>query len=932
LTLRVQVLGPVRAWREGREVDLGSESRRAVLALLAMAQGHPVSRAELVDALWGGQPPATVVNVIHTHVKHLRRSLEPKRPVRAPSTVLPSVGDGYALQLSTVDLDLVRFRRLVSTGLDAYRAGDPRRAGELLGEALSLWHGPPLVDLAVLAGHPRTAALAGERWAAVASYGEAMLAADRPADAIPALAEAAAAQPLNEAVHARLIRAYRAVGRLDQALDTYRAVRRRLAEELGLDPGPELAAVHAGLGADHPGNASRPATPVVVPAQLPADTAAFTGRVEQLRRLDELASNGAHPPAVVIAGTAGVGKTSLAVHWAHRMASQFPDGQLFVDLRGFGPSGSVMGAGEAVRGFLEALGVPPQRFPTTLEAQAGLYRSLLAGRRILVVLDNARDAEQVRPLLPGSPGSLAVMTSRNQLTGLVAADGAALVGLDLLAAAEGRELLERRLGQARVAAEPAAVAEIVDRCAGLPLALAVVAARATARAWFELAAVASELREDQGGLDRLTGGDVATDVRAVFSWSYQALGPEPARLFRLLAVHPGPDISAPAAASLAGVPVGHARGLLAELTGAHLLAEPVSGRYRLHDLLRSYAAELAGVVDGDRERRAGRRRLLDHYLHTAGTASSLFDPHRSPIEPGQPDPAVTPEPLADHGQALAWFTREHRVLVAAVNQAVGTGFDAHGWQLAWALVVFLHRHGHWHDWVDTQQAALRAARRVGEPSLLARMHRGNANALAQLGRYEQAHAHFRDALDLLEGLGDKTGRAHTQLAFAGTLEREGRHGEALVHAGQGLDLFGAVGDRPWQARALNAVGWFQTELGNHREAITACREALALQEEIGDRNGQALTWDTIGLAYQRLGDYQPAVSSFEQALALHRATSHRYYEAETLGYLGDTHRAAGDAEAARAAWKLALSILDEIGDSGADDLRAKLSQASERVR
>src|SRR6185437_14903204 len=459
-------------------------------------------------------------------------------------------------------------------------------------------------------------------------------------------------------------------------------LRDTLGQELGIGPSRMISDLQTAILRQDPEldlaapgvtlPATRPGTPV--PAQLPSAVPAFAGRLAELARLDALlppagAAASSAPPAAVItavSGTAGVGKTALAVHWAHRVAARFPDGQLYVNLRGFDPAGQALEPGAAMQGFLAALGVPADGIPAGLPAQAGLYRSLLAGRRVLVVLDNARDVEQVRPLLPGSPGCMALVTSRDRLTGLVATDGAFPLTLDLLPAADARDLLAQRLGPGRVASEPAAVADIVAGCARLPLALTIAAARAATHPTFPLAVLATELREATHALDPFQGGDLATDVRAVFSWSYRALSPGAARLFRLLGLHPGPDIGLAAAASLAAAGPDRVRVPLAELTRAHLLAEHAPGRYAFHDLLRSYAAEQALAHDGQEARDAAVHRVLDHYLHTAGRAAMLLEPHSPPLTLIPAQPGVTLGEPATAEDALAWFTAEHAALLAAV--------------------------------------------------------------------------------------------------------------------------------------------------------------------------------------------------------------------------------------------------------------------------
>ncbi len=442
---------------------------------------------------------------------------------------------------------------------------------------------------------------------------------------------------------------------------------------------------------------------LAIPAQLPPDVSTFTGRDHHLAVLHKLLPSREDPgdthhttTAVVISaidGTAGVGKTALAVHWAHQIRDRFPDGQLYVNMRGFDPGSQSMDPATAVRGFLDALDVPPQRIPTDLDAQAALYRSLLVGRRVLIVADNARDTAQVRPLLPGAPGCLVLVTSRNQLTSLIAAHAAHPLTLDLLTPDEAQQLLAHRLGTDRVAAEPHAVDEIITACARLPLALALVAAHAAVRPQTPLHTLAEQLRDTQHRWHILTGDDPTTDVQAVFSWSYQALTPPAAQLFRLLGLHPGPDIGVPAAASLTALPVDEARSLLDQLARANLLTEHSPGRYSLHDLLRAYATQMARTTDTDGERHAATHRILDHYLHTAYTADRLLIPGRDSIILAPPQPDANPQHLTDHAQALAWFTAEHPVLLAAVDHAAATSFDTHTGQLAWALWTFLDRRG-----------------------------------------------------------------------------------------------------------------------------------------------------------------------------------------------------------------------------------------------
>jgi tetratricopeptide (TPR) repeat protein len=614
----------------------------------------------------------------------------------------------------------------------------------------------------------------------------------------------------------------------------------------------------------------------------------------------------------------------LAVHWAHRVAGRFPDGQLYVNLRGFDPVGSPMDPAEAVRGFLEALGVPADRVPAGVAEQVGRYRSLLAGRRVLVVLDNARDSEQVRPLLPGSSGCVVVVTSRDQLAGLVATDGARPVRLDLLSLVEARQLVERRLGPERVGAEPAAVDAIVAGCARLPLALAVVAARAAMYPDFSLRALAAQLRAAGDGLDAFGGGEARTDLRAVFSWSYDGLGADAARLFRLLGLHTGPDIAGPAVASLAGVDRMRAGSLLGELVRAQLVTEHTPGRYSLHDLLRAYAAELAGAVEPEPARHAAIRRVVDHYLHTAHVADRLLKPHHQSIGLGEPGPGVTIAELDTQQKALEWFSAEHRVLVALVEQTARAGLGIHTWQLARVLGEFLNRQGHWHDQLNTERAALAAAQGLADRAGQAQAHRSLARACLMMGRYEQARIHFQEALDQHAELGDRAGQAIVQLGLARVAEVDDRLPDALDHSRWSLELFRDTDHHSGRAAALNAVGWYAARLGDHQQALAHCRQALALSQQIGFRHAQAAVWDSLGYIHRQLGDHREATTCYRQALRLYREAGDRYNEADVLTHLGEASDAAGDPEAARGTWRQAVRILDELGHQDADQLRSKL--------
>lgn len=957
--MRIQVLGPIRAWQVGEELDLGSPGQRALFGLLALAGGQPVSRTELVDALWERRPPLGAANVIQTYVKHLRRLLEPARLARAPSILLPMVGGGYALRVPGEDVDLMSFRRLVNAASTA--APEQQRVAALLAEALDLWQGTPLADVPSMASHPTVVALARERHAALGRYARAMIATGAAAEALPLLAQAAAAQPLDEAAQTRLIRVYHAAGQRERAFAVYDATRRRLADDLGIDPGPELAEAHAALlrepvavavaadvtGARQPLANTAAAQPV--PAQLPADTRGFTGRGAELAALSGLLApspwgkgtptgqdnEGAEDAAVMIAtvsGTAGVGKTALAVHWAHGVRGRFPDGQLYVDLRGYDTERPVPAVG-ALAGFLSALGVPAQRLPADVEARAALFRSLLINRRMLVVLDNARDAAQVRPLLPSSPTCRVVITSRSQTPSLIALEGARPLALGLLSAEEANEMLARRLGRQRVLAAPEAVDEIIDHCARLPLALAIVAARAALHPNFPLETIAAELREHGSRLDLLAGDGATTNVRRVFSWSYEVLTQPAARLFRLLGLHPGPDISSRAAASLSGLPLSEARVHLSELTRAHLLEEHAPDRYAFHGLLRIYAVERerAKAKDGRRrheiERHDAVLRVLDHYLHTAYAASLLLTPARKPLEIPLtwPRTGVELDLPADYGQAYGWLLAEQEVLVAAVTWAADAGLDTQTWQLAWAMTNFLDRQGRWQDRLSVHTAALTAAQRLGDRAGQAHMRLGLANTYARMARFEDAREGLEQALTLLTEIGDSAGQANVHLNLAFVERSLDDRPRALEHMEAALELYTIDGNLAGRARALHEIGWSHAQDGDYQLAYTRCQQALELLQEAQDRYGEAGAWDSLGYIHHHSGDHRQAVTCYHRSLTLLDQINDLPHRAEVLVRIGDAHLATGDTPNTRESWNQALTILTYISHADATQVQAKLA-------
>ncbi|TVZ06055.1 AfsR family transcriptional regulator [Trebonia kvetii] len=685
---------------------------------------------------------------------------------------------------------------------------------------------------------------------------------------------------------------------------------------------PEAGRVAARQEAD-PG-ADAPSGPggVPSPAQVPPEPAGFAGRVPELRWLEGLLpeQTGAEgTPIALITGTAGVGKTTLAIRFARQVASSFPDGQLYVNLRGFDPASAPVSPASALQWFFDALGVPPRHVPSALDAQSALLRSLLCGRRMMLLLDNAHDASQVRPLLPGSPGCMVIVTSRSQLTGLVVTEGAWPLSLDVLGADEAAELLAKRLGPERVTAEPHAVVELVAQSAGLPLALSVACARAVTRAGGRLADLAAELADARDRLDVLRTGEVTTDLRAVFSWSVDKLSEEAASAFRLIGLHPGPDISAAAAASLAGTTPAKARAALAELTRASLLTEDAAGRFGCHDLLRAYAAEQAAATLTDAERDLARRRILDHYLRTAqGAAVRLYPGRGLLVLSDQPDGVAAEEFDGDgaYDAALAWFTAENRVLHNVIKMAAAHGEDEHCWKLAWCWAPLLKRRGRLNAVLTVQRIALDAADRLGDTNALAHVHYDLGHVSLRLCAYAAAEAHLRRALELFTGIDDPVGIGQVRQGLGLLLHQQEKYAEALMHGLEALKLRRAYADRAAVAYSENLVGWIQAHLGQHEAALRRCRVALDLHRQSGSRTGAADTLDSIGYIHGKLGDHRQAVACYEQAHELYRVIGDSEGEARSLLYLGDIQIEAGETEAARGNWERALSLLAQI--PGAD--------------
>jgi tetratricopeptide (TPR) repeat protein/DNA-binding XRE family transcriptional regulator len=714
---------------------------------------------------------------------------------------------------------------------------------------------------------------------------------------------------------------------------------RALARALGLPEtaGAELVARYR-AGGDDAGAGTGGTT---VPRQLPAGVAHFAGRGAELAALDAVLSGGAGSgPDVVISaigGTAGVGKTALALHWAHSVAGQFPDGQLYANLRGFDAgAGPPTDPADVLRGFLDAFGVHPQRITRDTESLAALYRSLLADRKMLVLLDNAADVAQVRPLLPASPECLVIVTSRRELSALAAREGALLVQLDVLSAQEANELLVARLGAERAAAEPWAVTELATLCARLPLALSVIVARAAAAPRLPLAALAAELTELGGRLDALDVGDPAANVRTVLSLSYRHLPEAAARMFRLLGLHPGPDISAAAAASLAGVSASDARVALRDLVRASLLNETVPGRYAFHDLLRAYAAEQSALSTSAAGVENTTRRTLDHYLHTAHRAHVVLYPGRELMALPPAASGVAPESFGGKASALAWLEAENQVLLKVVSLAAAAGFDAHAWQLPVVLWTYHNVCGHWHDGARLHRCALSAAERCGDLSGQAHALRGLGSFAMSVGNFAEAHECLSMAQSAFAALGDDLGLARTDVILGQTLEYQERYGDALAVIGSALSLSSGHAEDPnmalVRASALNGSAWNNVQLGELSTARANCQQAIELCQSIGYSPGEAGTWDTLGVVWQRLGDHASAATCFLNAITLDREMGNRYDLAMVLLHLGDTYASTGDGAGARQAWEESVMILEVLHHPSAGAVRSRLAELGVTLR
>lgn len=914
-SVRFALLGSVEVWTDDGLLEVRGAVRRTLLAALLLHADTVVSAERLSEWLWADRQPASATSSLYNQVARLRRSLGKdggRIRARAP---------GYLIHVEPGELDVHEFEQCCAAGRHELADGRWQQASEQCAIALALWRGEPLADLAGTSLRedwlPRLQQLHTQ---ALEWRIEADLRLGLRGQLVPELRALVAEHPLRERMHAQLMLALAGAGRQAEALAAYQDARRVLIDELGIEPGPELQRLQERVLSgdaellDPPRvvGASVSARTAAVPRQLPAAARHFVGRETELKALSELLPGQAQAAGVAaisaIGGTAGVGKTALAVHFAHHAAARFPDGQLYVNLRGFDPSSAPMEAADAARQFLDALGVPPERIPADPESRAALYRSLLRDRRMLVLLDNARDSEHVRPLLPGAPGCLAIVTSRNQLGGLVALDGAVPLTLNPLTEAEARDLLNHRLGGERLGSDEPMATELITLCARLPLALNIVAARAVLRPAWQLSELVGELRDARGRLDTLTLEDTAADVRAVFSWSYRVLKPEAARMFRLLGLHTGPDIGRAAAAALTGLDLDESRRALDALAGVHLLTEHAPGRYSLHDLLHSYAAEQACTHESEAERSKALRRVCDFYLHTTHTVDRMMAPHRPSIGLDPPMPSTRPQGLVDIPSAVAWLDAEHGNVLAAQHATAAHAWHAVVWQLAWTLTTFHRSRGLLDEQLVAWQRAMDSAAHLSDPASRIRAHLHLGRCHADSAHHEEAILSLSQALALAVEYDDPVSQAHTHFAFSRAWEEHGDDRQALHHAILALELCRGLNEPAWEADALNSVAWYAARGGDYDTARTHAQAALGLHELDDTLGSRANCLDTLAYIEHHSGHHHLAIERYQQALILFRDVGSNYDIANTLDRLGHPLAAVGRHEHARAVWRQALEL------------------------
>jgi DNA-binding SARP family transcriptional activator/Flp pilus assembly protein TadD len=925
--LEFRILGPVEAWRNGRPVDLSAPKERGLLAALLVSANRVVAADQLIDHLWGDDPPATSLNTLQTLVLRLRRALQPG--AGAVPGVLVTRAPGYLLVVAPGRLDLHRFEQLLALARRARAARDLTRAVGCLREGLALWRGPALAGAEApglrLTEVPR---LEECRLAAIEQCAEVELELGLHRELAGELAALAAGHPLREHLRALLMTALFRSGRQAEALAVYRDTRHTLTSELGVEPGPELQRLHQAVLTGDPMTAG-PASPesasesAAVPAQLPADIVQFVGRGVEFRRLDAfLAAEG----AMVVTGAAGVGKTALVVHWAHRVRNHFPGGQLFLNLSGCGPNPPARPI-DVLTYFLRVLGVAAHDMPLDVEEAAADYRAVLADRRILIILDNARDAEQVRPLLPGGPLCRLLITSRDSLAGLVAREGADRIDLGLLPQADAVQLLRNRIGAARVNAEPASAAVLANRCARLPLALCIASELATSRPWMTLADLTDQLTDERSRLNLLNAGtDRQTAARSVFSWSYKNLPSNEAQLFRLLGLHPTALFSTHAVAALTDIDLDEARHLLASLANVHLIEDAGPDRWRMHDLLHSYAAERTTVEDAEPERVSATSELLTWYLRSADAACAIIAPQRRRVPVDVAEKRALPPAFDTYDQAVQWCDAERTNLIAATHAALDTGRYSVAWRIPIALWDYFYLRKPWTEWIHSHQTGHSAAHRLGDFT-------GQSTNLIALGviygdlrRYEESARYMEEGAAASRAINGRWGEA-VSLSGLGVAQRELKQFDNAVDSfHRALTIWRDLTDQWGESLALHNLGDAYRQLRRFDEALQCFHQALHVREQIGDAHGQAWSLHDLASTHHDLKRIREAIHYYQRALEMRRRLHDKHGEARTLRKLGDAFLAVGSIDAARASLRQALVLFEENDDPRAADVRIRLAK------
>jgi DNA-binding SARP family transcriptional activator len=933
--MRFGLLGPVVLCRDDVLTPVRAPTTRNILAALLLSPNQLVAADRLIDVMWGSQPPPTAIHSLHNHVKRLRTLLEEAGAGRVQTST-----SGYLLEAAADDIDLELFTQLGKQAQQARAAAQWQTAADKLTAALALWRGDPLADVtSLLLRTTKVPPLSQLRLDAMEARVDAWLALGRHAEAIRELRELTAAHPLRERFHGQLMLAASLAGRRADALDAYQRAWKILADELGVEPSAELQQLHQRIitadpalhptpPAAGPAQLSSPPGGPPVPAQLPLDPVDFTGRDEEvgiLRRLLAAAPELASPGAVVIsaiAGMGGIGKTSLAVHAAHLLRDRFPDGQLFVGLQG---ATSPLRAGEVLATLLRDLGVPDSAIPAREAERASRYRSLLATRRMLIVLDDARDSGQVQPLLPGTASCAVIITSRAALADLA---GAAHISLGTLERNEARALFTTIIGRRRAEADPDGTEAVLAYCAGLPLAIRIAGGRLASRAAWTPTRLSALLASERRRLTELAAGDLA--VRASFEVSYRTLPPgepDPATIFRLAGLASLPVIGLPAVAALAGASTEDTAAAMEVLLDAHLVDSPAPDRFTLHDLLRLYAVERAGQDDTAQSRGQAMARLLAWYLHTLKACAEMLGGHQPPVTPGPPPARVRILAIDDLGAALDWLKAERSSLIQAVTLAAAHGMDEACWQLAWLVLKFMTWEGTWSDQIPVTEAGLAAAERSGNKTAIAGLLVALGIALSGTGEHAAAIGHYDRSIAIWRELGDKLGESRA-LSNLGLSELQSGHASsAITRFEQALVIDRELGSRPGESLRLHHLGSAHQVSVQWEEALDCFRQSLAIAVEVGDPHRLATTMHSIGDALLALGRAGEAIEHLNQALVLCRENGMRYGEGMTLASLGECSQALGNVADARAQWRQALDLLDSLGAPEAETVRDRLRLA-----